>query len=657
MKLKYYIILLLLYPFAAFSQKKESEPSKKDTVITSSCNQKENNKSESRLSKKDSLKVYYFYDNSIDSSSNYNVIKVDTNLHGFEKYDPILIYNEFNASLGNIGLASRNVVFTPEIFCGFDQGVHSFDGYMYQNERVKYYSSVSPFTKLGYSMGSKKEQIFSVLHSHNIKKLLTIAVDFKVINSPGRYRFQQQSNNKNAVFTAYFNTKNKRYGLLANYIYNNINVQENGGITNDTLYEDYRAGLADTSSSYYLKGAQSIIIDNGFYFKNFVNLFSTPAKADSTDSVATQNKKFDLGRLTYTFRFHKLVLRYNDNSVNLDYYKNVYINSLAAQDETYNISFENSIYWSNSEFNTKGNARKLRISAGAKYDYIEVHSMDSTTFLNLITPFAKVKYNFMGDHVLNLNFQYLIDNVKNDNYKADFSITKHIGKAERDFGQTYLKASYSVQNPSYIYNYYYSDFFCWKNEYKNQTILSANIGYQYKKLDFGVKYYRINDYLYFNSDALPEQSSDRTLSVTSIYLKKNFDFGIFGWDNSLVYQYSENDLVNVPAFVGSQTYYFKHDFFKNALYAELGFDLNYNTLYFADGYMPATKEFFTQSSKEVGNYLYIDVFLNFKIKRAFFFLKLQHANSGLMGYNYYTTPHYPGQDRLFRFGVSWKFYN
>lgn len=634
MKLRYYIIIFLLAPLFAFSQKAES-----------------------KLSKKDSLKVYYFYENYIDSSSNYNVIKVDTNLHGFQKYDPLLNFSDFNASLGNIGLASRNIVFNPQLFCGFDQGVHSFDGYLYQSERVKYYSSVSPFTKLAYSMGSKKEQIFSVIHSHNIKKLLTIAVDFKVINSPGRYRFQQASNNKNAVFTAYFNTKNKKYGLIANYIYNKIDVQENGGITNDTVYEDYRAGLSDSNSTYYLKAAQSVVFDNGFYFKNFVNLFSNNIKSDSTDTISSKVKKFDLGRITYSFRFHKQVYRYNDNSVNLAFYKNIYIDSTYAQDETFNISFENSLYWSNSELNTKGERRKLRISAGAKYEYIEVHNMDSTNFLNYITPFAKLRLNFMDDHVINLGFQYLIDNKRNNNYKADFSVTKFIGKPEKNYGLAYLKGNYSVQNPSYIYEYYYSDFFKWRNACKNQSILSASIGYQYKKLDIGVKYYRIDDYLYFDESALPQQAFDRPLNVVSIYLKKDFDFGIFGWDNNLVYQYSDNELINVPAFVGSQTYYFKHDFFKKALYAELGFDLNFNTLYFADGYMPATKQFFNQNSKEIGNYLYIDVFLNFKIKRALFFLKLQHANSGLMGYNYYTTPHYPMQDRLFRFGISWKFYN
>ena len=634
MKFKFYILLPLLTPFIAFSQKTES-----------------------KLSKKDSLKVYYFYDNYIDSSSNYNVIKVDTNLHNFQKYDPVLSYNDFNASLGNIGLASRNVIFTPSIFCGFDQGVHAFDGYLYQKERVKYYSSVSPFTKLAYSMGSKKEQIFSVIHSHNIKKLLTIAVDFKVINSPGRYHFQQASNNKNAVFTAYFNTKNKRYGFLANYIYNKIDVQENGGITNDTVYENYRAGLSDSNSTYYLKAAQSLVFDNGFYFKNFVNLFSNNSKSDTLDTLAVKAKRYDLGRITYSFRFHKQVYRYNDNAVNTEFYKNIYIDSTYAQDETYNISFENVLYWSNSELRPNGESRKLRLSAGAKYEYIEVHSMDSSTYLNPITPFANLRFSFLNNHLLNLGFQYLIDNSRNNNFKVDFSLTRYIGKPEKNYGLAYLKAIYSVQNPSYNYGYYYSDFFKWKLACANQSILYTSLGYQYKKLDFGVRYYRLKDYLYFDENALPQQAFDKPLNVISLYLKKDFDFGIFGWDNNLVYQYSDNDIINVPAFVGSQTYYFKHDFFKKALYAELGFDLNYNTLYFADGYMPATKVFFTQKSKEIGNYLYIDVFLNFKIKRALFFLKLQHANSGLMGYNYYTTPHYPMQDRLFRFGISWKFYN
>jgi len=83
----------------------------------------------------------------------------------------------------------------------------------------------------------------------------------------------------------------------------------------------------------------------------------------------------------------------------------------------------------------------------------------------------------------------------------------------------------------------------------------------------------------------------------------------------------------------------------------------FNTKYYADGYMPATSQFYIQNEKQTGNYPYIDLFLNIKIKRANIFVKLQHATAGLLDKTYYSIPHYPLQGRAIKFGVCWKFYD
>jgi outer membrane receptor protein involved in Fe transport len=73
--------------------------------------------------------------------------------------------------------------------------------------------------------------------------------------------------------------------------------------------------------------------------------------------------------------------------------------------------------------------------------------------------------------------------------------------------------------------------------------------------------------------------------------------------------------------------------------------------------MPATGQFYLQDEKEIGNYAYVDVFANFRIKTFRLFLKLEHLNAGFTERVYYTVPHYPMPGRTFKFGISWQFLN
>jgi hypothetical protein len=73
--------------------------------------------------------------------------------------------------------------------------------------------------------------------------------------------------------------------------------------------------------------------------------------------------------------------------------------------------------------------------------------------------------------------------------------------------------------------------------------------------------------------------------------------------------------------------------------------------------MPATGRFYHQYSFTSGDYPYVNVFLNIKLKRTRIFLMLDHVNSGYSGYNYLQVPHYPMNVRMFRYGIAWTFYD
>jgi hypothetical protein len=97
--------------------------------------------------------------------------------------------------------------------------------------------------------------------------------------------------------------------------------------------------------------------------------------------------------------------------------------------------------------------------------------------------------------------------------------------------------------------------------------------------------------------------------------------------------------------------------FQGATTIQPGIEVFYNTSYYADAYMPALRSFYTQDKKEIGNFIYADIFFNFRIKRARMFLKYSHFNSLFGDNNYYAVPSYPLMDAGFRFGISWKFFD
>jgi hypothetical protein len=90
---------------------------------------------------------------------------------------------------------------------------------------------------------------------------------------------------------------------------------------------------------------------------------------------------------------------------------------------------------------------------------------------------------------------------------------------------------------------------------------------------------------------------------------------------------------------------------------QFGVDCDYYTKYYAPLYQPATMSFANQQEIKVGNYPFINVYANMKLKKARFFVMFSHVNQGLTGENYFSLPHYPLNPRRFQMGVSIDFAN
>jgi len=129
-------------------------------------------------------------------------------------------------------------------------------------------------------------------------------------------------------------------------------------------------------------------------------------------------------------------------------------------------------------------------------------------------------------------------------------------------------------------------------------------------------------------------------------------------DNLFIYQKNASEeIIHLPSFNFYNSTYFDFYLFKKILKLNIGTSIRYNSSYYIDAYDPASGLFYQQNSLKIGNYPYFDFFVNMKLKKALFFFTLEHINHRMSGYQYFSVLHYPQNPRVFRFGLSWRFYN
>ena len=226
--------------------------------------------------------------------------------------------------------------------------------------------------------------------------------------------------------------------------------------------------------------------------------------------------------------------------------------------------------------------------------------------------------------------------------------------------------------PGYLLQNYYSNNFIWLEEQQNLssviwTRLSGKISAPSNNFELTGKYYLISNLIYFNQDAIPANYGN-PVNVISIDAAKTFKLWKLYSVNKITYQVSENpEVLAIPNLVVYNSTYLDHTFHFISTGGELqtmfGVEVFYTTDFYGYEYSPALSQFYTQNEEIIGNYLLMDVFLNMKLKRTRFFVKLQHFNSEWFEQNYYAAVHYPHDQVLdyntliVKFGLSWVFYD
>jgi len=552
------------------------------------------------------------------------------------------------ADLGTIGSPAKSMIYQPNIRPGLDYGFHSFDHYKLNPEHTLFYNLRTPLTEIYYQVGAKEEQSISVLHAQNVNELVNVGIVYQRGGTEGFYTRQQGDYVNFKAFTS-IDSKNERYHLNAQAIWNELNKDQSGGIAADSLFEDsvirkdnIPVNLASASSS---ENEQVYRLNQSFDFGKTEEIHVN----DSTTGTDFTGKL----RIYHTSAYDKGAVYFWDSSPDTGYYPAIYHDSLLTDNHVHRRKFTNTLGVVTLDLDP-GNRNKLNAGIAGMHEYIiyNRYRKDTITYNAIVKGFfgnsayANFHWNISGD--------YAVEGINAKDYRWELKL-KYTNKKKTQ----YLDYLLSVQQraPSMIHYFYEGNHYRWKNNFEKQHNATTYLQYTFVNhgARIGLRADAIGQYVYYDKEGLPRQELDE-INILSAYVMKDFNWKRFSIKNRLQYQVvSDSAVMRLPKLIASHSAFYHNYLFKKALYMQIGFDVLFNTSYYADAYAPSTQQFYLQSEKMIGNYPYLDFFVNFKINQAKFFVKAAHINQGWLLNRYYAVPHYPRNDLAFIGGVSWRF--
>jgi hypothetical protein len=348
-------------------------------------------------------------------------------------------------------------------------------------------------------------------------------------------------------------------------------------------------------------------------------------------------------------------------------YADFYFNRDTTSDVTKSYLLRNSLLWTNYKPNdtlpTKANY--LHVAAGVLYDFISVKdSVYSSDSARNAKPFINNQLTFLGRiHTKLLNHLHIDASAYftlNGYNAGDLTLNGRLwfDLFSKNNQKQEIAVNFGLYNysPDYFFTKLVGNNYSWKNEFKKQQTLLLGAEWVHKNFTLRLNYYSLRKYTLLDTNSLPVQL-DGFANIYQFAAYIPFHYKGFGFNTNIYVQYTDNESIHIPIFVGRQSVYYGFSLFKKALYLQSGFDFLYSTSYYADAYNPALQQFYLQNTKEIGNYGYLDFYLRAKITRFVLSAKLTHFWAGLFGKNYYLVPHYPARDLGFTVGVAWRFYD
>ncbi len=590
---------------------------------------------------------------------------LDTLVTDFHVYNPVVRMYNMNTTLGNIGSPSRNPVGIPYTGLGFDLGMNQLSPWENTKANALFYRSRAPFLEVSYINGSKKEQWFNVNLNQNITKGWNVGLKFERLNSSGFYT-NQQSNNTNWFIYSSYQSKSNRYRLAFSGARNNLSARLNGGLVDISQFTENtetNRQLLDVN----LNGAKSIWKTRYLHIQHGYDLAYKKKDSLRADGNVIPSGRNSVLRLYHVFDLADKSLMYNDTLFAIDsfYTAPMYTDS-GTHDQTGNTIIENKVGLKFLSEKEGSEPWLVDVFAGHQFLRWNSNTHGQTKEQNIadkgnnIYVGGNVRIPAFKDWSFNGSATLFLAGYNIGDYDGRFSISR---TANDSLGSLKSRVEVGLMvkayQPTYLQSQYTSNFFAWNNDFKKTFANTLFANYTHPKLKINAQAWvtDMRQYVYYDENARPQQAAEG-VTVFGAQLSKRFLLGKkWHFDEYLTGQYVTSGKLPLPNFILRHSMYFKSYVIKKALLLAVGFDVYFNTGYKAPNFMPATGQFYIQNQTKVGNYPYVDFFLDAQIKKARIFIKVEHVTSGLLGNSYIQYPNHPMNDRAIKIGINWRFFN
>ncbi len=623
----------------------------------------------------------YFFDDSlrqegsfawtVDMSRNkvYRAV-IDTLTDGFQITYPYLMKGVGDAYQGALGGASVPLsYFDRPQYRNFTFG-QPYDAYNIFPESALFFNVKRPltiFTYLTAGQKQKAEENFGITHAQNISPSTGFNLDYKSRGTKGVYNWQRQRAKNLSMAVSH---TGKKYSVHAGYIYNTIQNRENGGIQDDRYITDTVFEQANTIPV-NLTDAFNLIKDNTFYV---VQSYGVPLRQLTEDdfSIADQSSVFFGHSFKYS-RWHRVytdtrrgtLIPVDDEGNTRSYYQFWNDNPTETRDSIAEILVSNKLFVQIQPFDRDGIIGT--IDAGVGMDNHIYYQFVPDFYLQGLRNVKKTEYYAYG--AVEGKFRRYLSwggevefhptGYRSGDIKAgaDLSVSAFIKDKLLTLSGRFW---HDRRSAGYWSERYFSNHYAWSNSFdkENETRIEASLEMPWAGFELGAYQSVVNNKIYYDANSLPAQATE-SVSVTGVYLRKDFRLGGFHLNHRVMLQWSTSqEIIPVPLGSAYLSYFFEFNIVRNVLRAQFGVDGRINTKWYAYGWNPSAAVFYNQREKEVGEYPMLDVFFNTKWKRMRILLKMEHLNDDMFGQrNYFSIPHYPQNKRVFKLGFSWSFYD
>jgi len=547
------------------------------------------------------------------------------------------------------------------------------EAYLLTPQTVKYFNTRTPYTLLDFTQSEhrtrKNETRFNVLHSQNVNPYLNFTFRYDQARSAGQYKSQETKNNFVTLYSSY---NKDNLSIHGGFISNSILNNENGGLkpNADLLGEPDTEFLDVNLTSVHSDFANTFVFATGEYrFGRFVEVELTdtiPGYDESEEEERPISMVFKpFAGILYSFEYQTNRKEYNDDEDNSNsFFQHDYYGDAYTKDSIRFGKVSNIIQLKHYENPERKTSFGKRAFIGQEFIKTTMPGPATDVFRPAVKKYSNV---YTGGGIFRKtgsfwrwNFDGRIFFLGRNAGQTELSgvVTKPLAFLGDSLATLNLNGRIENKMPHYFQEEFYSKRIRWKEDLKmeQRMTVQGSLKFPSRKLELTGNYAIINNFIYNDTLGIPSQYGGQLL-VLSAYADKDFNFRNFHFRTRLLWQKASNESVlHLPDFSAFVSGYYKFVISK-VMFTQLGFDVRYNTRYYADAYHPATGFFYLQNEEKYGNFPYIDAYASLRLKRTRVFFKMMNLGSEFIQQEYMTIPGYPMNRMTFRMGVAWAFYD